>query len=191
MNTRNLILAALLLLSCSAMNARTVVRCFDASTQKFCVRVDGQLMTVKKYDDWLFANHPSAYLSDTIMPYWMKRHRAYEPSTESENFRYFSFGTRTMQWAGKLLRAWVIIDDQGRECSHWVFAGSGDAYAGNWGLSDAQPNLVFATLFLCADTACWYEGWVGKNGALYAWELDDEGNKRRKPWVWEEILGDE
>jgi len=184
MNTRNLILSALLVMLCSVMNARTAVRCFDPATQTFCVRVDGRLFTVKDYDNWLFANYPTAYLSDTVMPYWMKRHRNYEPSTDSKNFRYFSFATRTMQWGDKLLRAWVIIDDQGRECSHWAFAGSDSSEGGYWLLYDAESDKVFVTLFLCADTACWYEGWVDKNGILYEWDLDDEGNLRRKLWNW-------
>ena len=48
------ILSMLLALACSTVNARTITRCFDSKSQKFCVRMDGQLMTIEEYDNWLY-----------------------------------------------------------------------------------------------------------------------------------------
>ena len=48
MKKGSFILLMLLALTCSAMNARTITRCFDSASQKFCVRMDGQMMTIEQ-----------------------------------------------------------------------------------------------------------------------------------------------
>ena len=37
-------------------------------------------MTIEQYDNWLYENRPSAYVADTVLAYWMKRHLGTEPS---------------------------------------------------------------------------------------------------------------
>ena len=108
-----IILSMLLALTSSELSARTVTRCYDSANKKFCVRVDGQQMTVEEYDNWLYHNHPSEYVSDTVMTYWMKRHLGEKPSTESRNYRACTLATRTMRWGGKQLVAWVVVDEFG------------------------------------------------------------------------------
>ncbi len=145
-------------------------------------------MTIQEYDDWLYQNHPSAYVSDTILVYWMKRHLGSKPSTESRNYRLFSFSTRTMMWGGRLLRAWVVIDDTGHECSHWVFAGSAESNGGRWWLSDAGLDDVSVTLVLCADTLCWTWGYLDQNARLMMWVGEnDRGENQYIPWDWSKV----
>ena len=178
------LLFAFLLTLCATLSARTVTRCFDPESQKFCVRVDGKMMTVAEYDNWLYANYPSAYLSDTVLVYWMKRHITPAPEARTENFQNFSFATRTMRWAGKELTAWVIIDDTGHECSHWVFAGSDSANGDSWWLYAAELDRVWVVLVLCADTLCQTEGYLDKNAKLFMWT----GGDNYGPWDWKIVL---
>lgn len=170
----------LLALACSAMNARNARRCYNDADDTFCVSLDGRLMTVKQYDDWLYKNHPTEYLSDTVMAYWMKRHLKHQPQTDSRNYKHFTFVTRTMQWGSKLLTAWAILDDQGMECSHWVFAGSADGEAVCWVLCGMNDRYVEVILIECADTACWTWGRIDRNGRMYMRVAWDE----YIPWNW-------
>jgi hypothetical protein len=182
------ILSMLLALACSTVNARTITRCFDSKSQKFCVRMDGQLMTIEEYDNWLYENRPSAYAADTVLTYWMKRHLGERPSTNSRNYRGCTFATRTMKWGGKTLTAWAVIDDSGHECSHWVFAGSGEGYGCRWLLEEAGIDYVNVTLQLCADTICWTWGYLDENGKLMMWTgEDDNGKNKYIPWDWKRV----
>ena len=148
------ILSMLLALTCSTVNARTITRCFDSKSQKFCVRMDGQLMTIEEYD----------------------------------NYRGCTFATRTMKWGGKTLTAWAVIDDSGHECSHLVFAGSGEGYGCRWLLEEAGVDYVNVTLQLCADTICWTWGYLDENGKLMMWTgEDDNGKNKYIPWDWKRV----
>lgn len=118
MKTLKIYLTMLLVLTCSVMSARTVSRCYDDASKKFCVRVDGKLMTIAEYDNWLYKTHPSEYAADTVLSYWMKRHLGDAPKAHTKNYRKFTFASRTTRWANKQLVAWVVVDDTGHECSH-------------------------------------------------------------------------
>ena len=180
MKTLKFYLTMLLVLICSVVSARTVTRCYDDASGKFCVCLDGKLMTIAEYDNWLYKTYPSEYAADTVMAYWMKRHLDEASTPRTNNYRNYTFATRTMQWANKTLVAWVVVDDTGHECSHWVFAGSDEANGGNWWLDEADNNYVHITLILCADTICWTWGRVDVNGKMYMWLYDDN----YIPWDW-------
>lgn len=183
------ILSMLLTLSCSTVSAMTITRCFDSATQKFCVLMNGQLMTIEQYDNWLYENRPSAYVADTVLAYWMKRHLGAEPSTNSRNYRGCTFATRTMKWGGKTLTAWVVIDDTGHECSHWVFAGSAGSGGCRWWLHDAGLEHVNLTLILCADTICWTWGYLDQDCKMMMMWIgrDYDGEDMYIPWDWERV----
>ena len=181
MKTLKICLTMLFVVICSAMSARTVSRCYDAASKKFCVRVDGKLMTINEYDKWLFSTHQSEYVSDTVMAYWMKRHLGDEPKERSRKYRGYTIATRTMEWAGKQLVAWVVIDDTGHECSHWVFAGSDEASGANMWLSEADNNYVLVDLILCGDSFCWHSGRADRNGRMYM-KINDN---KYAPWDWD------
>lgn len=180
MKTLKIYATMLLVLVSSLMSARTVSRCYDAASGKFCVRVDGKLLTIAEYDNWLHQTRPSEYAADTVLAYWMKRHLGDAPKARTDNYRRFTFATRTMRWDNNQLVAWVVIDDTGHECSHWVFAGSAEANGGRWWLADADNNYVQITLVLCADTICWTWGRADRNGKMYMWVGDDT----YEPWDW-------
>lgn len=180
MKTMKIYLTMLLVLTCSAMSARTVTRCYDDASKKFCVRVDGKLMTIAEYDNWLYKTHPSEYAADTVLSYWMKRHLGDAPKAHTKNYRKFTFASRTTRWANKQLVAWVVVDDTGHECSHWVFAGSDESNGGYWWLDEPDNNYVHITLILCADTICWTWGRADRNGKMYMWVGDD----KYEPWDW-------
>ena len=189
MKSVTIILSMLRAMTCSSLKARTVARCYDSTNKKFCVRMDGQQMTVEEYDNWLYENQPSAYVSDTILAYWMKRHLGNAPSTQNiNNYRNFTFATRTIKWGGKQLIAWAVIDDTGRECSHWVFAGSANSNGGRWWLEDASLDRVNVTLVLCADTFCWTWGYLDENGKPMMWIGSNAlGEELYIPWDWNRI----
>lgn len=183
MKTLKICMTMLLVLICSAMSARTVTRCYDDASMKFCVRVDGKQMTVAEYDNWLYETHPSEYASDTVLSYWMKRHLGDWPKARTDNYRKFTFATRTMPWADKELVAWVVIDDTGHECSHWYFAGSDETWGGRWWFPEADFTEAVVVLQLCGDEFCWVGGKVDRHGKLYL--MINEGEYI--PWDWRRV----
>lgn len=178
-----IVLSLLLALIGSTIQAQSVTRCYDEVHKKFCVRVDGKLMTIAEYDDWLYKNHPSAYKSDTVLAYWMKRHWAHYTFTESKNDQEFMFDTRTMQWGDKLLTAWVVIDDKGAQCTHWVCAGSDGAWVEHWSLFYADDEYLWLAYEWCADSLCWATGAVDRNGNLFLL-VNKNGDEILVPWDW-------
>lgn len=146
MKTLKIYATMLLVLISSAMSARTVTRCYDDASKKFCVCVDGKLMTIAEYDDWLHQTRPSEYATDTVLASWMKRHLGAWPKARTDNYRKYTFATRTMRWADKQLVAWVVIDDTGHECSHWMFAGSDETSGGRWWIPEADSNHAYVVL---------------------------------------------